>query len=91
MDAPLCPKCGNPSPEKISERIVDESAYFPPPAGSPKETIYLFRCPCGATFTKSVKHDGKPTRHGRFDRATIMRLREPDKGAVESVPTCLLE
>jgi hypothetical protein len=60
MDAPPCPKCGNPSPEKISQRIVDESAVFPPPPGSPKETIYLFHCSCGVTFTIGVKHDGKP-------------------------------
>jgi len=60
MDAPPCPKCGNPSPEIISQRLVDESAHFPPPPGSPQETIYLFHCPCGVTFTHSVQHDGQP-------------------------------
>src|SRR5436190_9167870 len=54
-----CPKCGNPSPEKVSERRADLSGgFFAPPSGAQKETIYVFHCKCGTTFTHSAR-DGE--------------------------------
>ena len=53
-----CPKCGNTSPEKVSERRANQSGFFAPPSNAPNETIYVFHCRCGATFTHSVK-DGE--------------------------------
>lgn len=51
--------CGNISPRKISERRVELTGdFFTPPAYTPKETIYVFRCHCGATFTHRAK-DGE--------------------------------
>jgi hypothetical protein len=47
-----CPKCGNLSPEKISEKRADLSGgFFDLPQGSPKTMIYVFRCECGTMFT----------------------------------------
>jgi hypothetical protein len=52
---PSCPKCGNASPEKASERRADLSgSFFAPPAYRPKETIFTFRCKCGTTFTQKA-------------------------------------
>ena len=52
---PPCPKCGNPLPEKISQRRADlASGIFAKPPGSSKEIIYTFRCQCGVTFTHSI-------------------------------------
>lgn len=51
--------CGNISPRKISERRVALTRdSFIPPAYAPKETIYVYRCNCGATFTHRAK-DGE--------------------------------
>ena len=53
--APPCPKCGNQTPEKVSERRGDLSGgFFDKPQGSPKEMIYVFRCHCGTAFAHSV-------------------------------------
>jgi hypothetical protein len=57
IPAPRCPRCGNLFCEKLSERKTNSSGgFFDKPEGSPKETIYVFRCPCGMTFTRSVTH-----------------------------------
>jgi hypothetical protein len=54
-EIPLCPKCGQTS-EKISERRTDlNGGFFNTPEGSSKETIYVFKCKCGTTFSHSVK------------------------------------
>jgi hypothetical protein len=51
---PACPRCGQ-TPEKISERRADlNGGFFEKPAGSPKETQYVFQCKCGTSFTHSV-------------------------------------
>jgi hypothetical protein len=54
---PPCPRCGNLVCEKLSERRADLSCrLFDKPDGSAKESIYVFRCDCGWTFTHSVKY-----------------------------------
>jgi hypothetical protein len=56
IPAPRCPRCGNLFCNKLSERRVDLSGGFSnKPEGSRKETIYVFRCHCGMTFTHSIK------------------------------------
>jgi hypothetical protein len=55
FEIPLCPKCGQ-TPKKMSERRADlNGGFFNTPEGSPKETIYVFKCQCGTAFSHSVK------------------------------------
>ena len=55
---PPCPKCGSADCEKVSERLVDaENSFFEQRPGAPHEIIFVFRCPCGVSFTHSVRSD----------------------------------
>jgi hypothetical protein len=57
IQAPPCPCCGSLLCKKLSERKTNLSGgFFDTPEGSPKETIYVFRCHCGMTFTHRVMH-----------------------------------
>src|SRR6476646_10822278 len=90
---PPCPKCGNLSPEKISEQRTDLSGAFTDlfggfidkPLDSPNEMIDTFRCPCGTTFTHRDIHG--TSRHGtlavkamRLQRMIGNRVDDPNDG-----------
>jgi hypothetical protein len=97
FQTPPCTKCGDPAPEKLSERRADlTGGYFVPPPGAPTQTIYVFHCKCGATFTHSVKEDeprkqvvGELNQDERDDLAAeAHRLQREIGGRVDN-PNCL--
>ena len=97
FQTPPCPKCGNLGPEYISERRADlTGGIFVPPTGASKETIYVFHCKCGTTFTHNVKVDepgkqvvGELNQDERDDLATeAHRLQREIGGRVDN-PNCL--
>jgi hypothetical protein len=51
-----CPMCGNTTLEKVSERRGDEGGYFAPSKDAELDTIYVYRCKCGTTFSFAVRN-----------------------------------
>jgi hypothetical protein len=48
--------CGNTTLEKVSERRGDEGGYFAPSKDAELDTIYVYRCKCGTTFSFAVRN-----------------------------------
>jgi len=51
VTAPVCPKCGRPDPEKLSEQTEPSRGFFAPPDYASRQRIAVFRCQCGVAFT----------------------------------------
>jgi hypothetical protein len=56
---PPCPRCRRTDVELLSRRDVHQRIRgHGPRSEQPHETVYVFKCKCGAAFTHDVKHDG---------------------------------
>jgi len=97
FQTPPCSQCGDPAPEKLSERRADlTGGFFVPPTGALKEMIYVFRCKCGETFTHRVKDGelleqsvGTTNEDGREELAWEAHRLQREIGRRVDNPNCL--
>jgi hypothetical protein len=95
---PMCPKCGNSTPEQLSERRDESSReLFAPGVAAINKTTGVYRCQCGTTFThvvdagdllrKSIAAQAGDERETLFAKANRLQR---EVGQLVDNPSCLI-